>query len=66
MALVSAKLPVLWAGGHFRPQGYSPVAVARRRRSFLLWAVPAVLLAAGGAFLLGRQQAEPVQEEGGV
>ena len=44
--------------------GAAPVAVARRRRSFLLWAVPAVLLAAGGAFLLGRQQAEPVQEEG--
>lgn len=44
--------------------GVAPVAVARRRRSFLLWAVPAVLLAAGGAFLLGRQQAEPVQEEG--
>lgn len=45
-------------------RGAAPVAVARRRRSFLLWAVPAVLLAAGGAFLLGRQQAEPVQEEG--
>ena len=45
--------------------GLPPVAIARkRRRSFLLWAVPAVLLAAGGAFLLGRQQAEPVQEEG--
>ena len=44
--------------------GAAPVAVARRRRSLLLWAVPAVLLAAGGAFLLGRQQAEPVQEEG--
>ena len=44
--------------------GVAPVAVARRRRSLLLWAVPAVLLAAGGAFLLGRQQAEPVQEEG--
>lgn len=39
--------------------GLPPVAIARkRRRSFLLWAVPAVLLAAGGAFLLGRQQAE--------
>lgn len=45
-------------------RGAAPVAVARRRRSLLLWAVPAVLLAAGGAFLLGRQQAEPVQEEG--
>ncbi len=45
-------------------RGAAPVAVARRRRSRLLWAVPAVLLAAGGAFLLGRQQAEPVQEEG--
>lgn len=45
-------------------RGAAPVAVARRRCSFLLWAVPAVLLAAGGAFLLGRQQAEPVQEEG--
>lgn len=45
-------------------RGAAPVAVARRRRSFLLWAVPAVLLAAGGAFLLGRQQAEPVPEEG--
>lgn len=45
-------------------RGVAPVAVARRRRSFLLWAVPAVLLAAGGAFLLGQQQAEPVQEEG--
>ncbi|MBR5330981.1 MAG: AI-2E family transporter, partial [Akkermansia sp.] len=30
----------------------------------VLAGVPAVLLAAGGAFLLGRQQAEPVQEEG--
>ena len=45
-------------------RGAAPVAVARRRRSRLLWAVTAVLLAAGGAFLLGRQQAEPVQEEG--
>ena len=45
-------------------RGVAPVAVARRRRSLLLWAVPAVLLAAGGAFLLGQQQAEPVQEEG--
>lgn len=45
-------------------RGAAPVAVARRRRSHLLWAVPAVMLAAGGAFLLGRQQAEPVQEEG--
>ena len=43
----------------------TPLVIARRRRrSFLLWAVPAVLLAAGGAFLLGRQQAEPVQEDG--
>ena len=33
-------------------RGAAPVAVARRRRSFLLWAVPAVLLAAGGAWLL--------------
>lgn len=45
-------------------RGAAPVAVARRRRSRLLWAIPAVLLAAGGAFLLGRQQAEPVQEDG--
>ncbi|MBR6575863.1 MAG: protein kinase [Akkermansia sp.] len=38
-------------------RGAAPVAVARRRRSFLLWAVPAVLLAAGGAWLLKSEQA---------
>lgn len=31
-------------------RGASPVAVARRHRSRLLWAIPAVLLAAGGAW----------------
>lgn len=38
-------------------RGAAPVAVARRRRSFLLWAVPAVLLAAGGAWLLKSEPA---------
>ena len=38
-------------------RGAAPVAVARRRRSFLLWAVPAVLLAAGGAWLLKSEHA---------
>lgn len=42
-------------------RGATPVAVARRRRTHILWAVPAVLLVAGGAwFLKSEPAASPV------
>lgn len=42
-------------------RGASPVAVARRHRSRLLWAIPAVLLAAGGAWFF-KSAPEPLRE----
>ncbi len=42
-------------------RGAAPVAVARRHRSRLLWAIPAVLLAAGGAWFL-KYEPEPLRE----
>ena len=41
--------------------GLPPVAVARRHRSRLLWAIPAVLLAAGGAWFF-KSAPEPLRE----
>ena len=42
-------------------RGASPVAVARRHRSHLLWGIPAVLLAAGGAWFF-KSAPEPLCE----
>ena len=37
----------------------TPLVIARRRRSTLLWSIPVLLLGAGGIYYVGTRQAEP-------